>query len=57
MLLFPAALLLLILMPSDALAWGAGIHLQLGSAVLSNLPALRPAIATTCSTATAGASA
>ncbi|KAF0221533.1 MAG: hypothetical protein FD174_302 [Geobacteraceae bacterium] len=45
MLIFSAALLLFIFIPSDALAWGAGIHLQLGSAVLNNLQALRPSVA------------
>lgn len=35
----------LFLFPDDALAWGSGIHLQLGSAVLENLPAIRPAVA------------
>jgi hypothetical protein len=32
-------------MPHEALAWGPGIHLQLGSAVLNNLQLLEPAIA------------
>jgi hypothetical protein len=45
LLMFPAALLLVILMPHEALAWGPGIHLQLGSAVLNNLQALKPALA------------
>ncbi len=45
MLLVPAVLLLVLLTPHDALAWGAGIHLQLGSAVLNNLQALEPAVA------------
>jgi Zinc dependent phospholipase C len=35
----------LLLFPHDALAWGSGIHLQIGSAVLENLPALRPGVA------------
>ncbi len=43
--IIPAALLLIIFSPHDALAWGAGIHLQLGSAVLANLQALEPAMA------------
>ncbi len=34
-----------LIFPHDALAWGSGIHLQIGSAVLENLPALRPAVA------------
>ncbi len=42
---FPIALLLVICVPHDALAWGAGIHLQLGTAVLGNLEALSPAVA------------
>ncbi len=45
LLIIPAALLLIIFFPHDALAWGAGIHLQLGSAVLANLQALEPAMA------------
>ncbi len=45
MLLIPAVLLLILLTPHDALAWGAGIHLQLGTAVLNNLQTLQPAIA------------
>ena len=43
--ILPAALLLVIFTPHDALAWGAGIHLQLGVAVLANLSALPPAVA------------
>jgi Zinc dependent phospholipase C len=39
------ALVALLFFPHDALAWGSGIHLQIGSAVLKNLPALRPAVA------------
>ena len=35
----------LLLVPHDAFAWGSGVHLQLGAAVLENLPALRPAVA------------
>jgi hypothetical protein len=45
LLIFPIALLLVICTPHEALAWGAGIHLQLGSAVLANLQALEPAMA------------
>lgn len=40
-----AALLLVVCTPHEALAWGAGIHLQLGTAVLKNLEALTPAVA------------
>jgi hypothetical protein len=43
--IIPAALLLVICAPHEALAWGAGIHLQLGSAVLANLQSLEPAMA------------
>ncbi len=35
----------LLLFPPDALAWGSGVHLQLGSAVLANLSAIRPSVA------------
>ena len=45
MLFIGAALLLIICTPANALAWGGGIHLQLGTAVLNNLTAIRPAIA------------
>jgi hypothetical protein len=45
LLMLPATLLLVILMPHEALAWGPGIHLQLGSAVLNNLQLLNPALA------------
>jgi len=45
MFIIPVVLVSLILMPHDALAWGAGIHLQLGSAVLNNLGSIQPAIA------------
>jgi len=40
------ALLLLLITPDHAFAWGAGFHLQLGSTVLNNLQALKPALAT-----------
>ncbi len=40
------ALLLLLITPDHAFAWGAGFHLQLGSTVLNNLQALEPALAT-----------
>jgi hypothetical protein len=45
MLIISFALLIIVFMPHEALAWGAGIHLQLGSAVLNNLKALTPAVA------------
>jgi hypothetical protein len=45
LLMLPAALLLVILMPHEALAWGPGIHLQLGSAVLNNLQLINPSLA------------
>ncbi len=41
-----AALLLLLIYPDHAYAWGAGFHLQIGSTVLNNLQALKPALAT-----------
>lgn len=41
--------LLLILIPSDAHAWGGGIHVQLGMKVLENLSLLSPTIATVIS--------
>jgi len=41
-----AALLLLLISPDHAYAWGAGFHLQIGSTVLNNLQALKPALAT-----------
>lgn len=43
--ILPAALLFILCTPHEALAWGAGIHLQLGTAVLNNLQAISPAIA------------
>jgi hypothetical protein len=46
MALLTAALLLLLITPDHAFAWGAGFHLQLGSTVLNNLQALKPALAT-----------
>ncbi len=45
LLIIPAALLLILGTPHEALAWGAGIHLQLGMTVLGNLQALPPAVA------------
>jgi len=46
MVIFTAVLLLLLFFPHDAFAWGAGFHLQLGSTVLNNLQAIKPALAT-----------
>jgi Zinc dependent phospholipase C len=43
--ILPAALLFLLCTPHDALAWGAGIHLQMGMAVLNNLQAINPSVA------------
>src|SRR5689334_18496234 len=43
--LVAALVLLLIAIPQQAFAWGAGVHLQLGMNVLSNLEALEPAVA------------
>lgn len=39
------AVLLLLLVPAQAFAWGAGFHLQIGSSVLRNLSSLQPAMA------------
>jgi len=36
---------LILLAPADAFAWGAGIHMQLGTAVLNNLSAIEPSVA------------
>lgn len=35
----------LVAIPQEAFAWGAGIHLQLGTSVLANLDLIRPAVA------------
>lgn len=43
--LLAATALLVLALPEHAFAWGAGIHLQLGMNVLSNLEALKPAVA------------
>ena len=43
--LLAAASLLVMAIPQEAFAWGAGIHLQLGMNVLSNLNGLNPAVA------------
>ncbi|AJE03815.1 zinc dependent phospholipase C family protein [Geobacter pickeringii] len=46
MLILPFAILAAALLaPSDAFAWGAGIHLQLGTAVINSLQSINPAIA------------
>lgn len=45
MFIIAAALLLLLLIPHDAFAWGPGFHLQIGSTVLGNLQSLSPAVA------------
>lgn len=45
MLILPGVFLTLLLVPGDAFAWGAGIHLQLGTAVINNLQAINPAVA------------
>jgi hypothetical protein len=45
MMLFPLVLLTVLFLPADAFAWGAGIHLQLGSDLLNNLSLVRPAVA------------
>jgi zinc dependent phospholipase C len=42
---FLATALFIILLPHDALAWGAGVHLQLGMSVLENLQAINPVAA------------
>ena len=43
--MFLAVLLVVIALPQDAFAWGAGIHLHLGTVALTNLNLLRPAVA------------
>lgn len=43
--ILPAALLLVIGLPNDAHAWGAGTHLQLGTAILGNLAMLPQSLA------------
>lgn len=40
-----SAALLILLFPNAALAWGGGIHLQLGASVLGNLPSLSTDVA------------
>ena len=44
-LLLLATSLLILALPDQALAWGAGVHLQLGMNVLNNLDLLKPAVA------------
>jgi hypothetical protein len=46
MVILIAVLMLLLITPDQAFAWGAGFHLQIGSTVLNNLQALKPALAT-----------
>ncbi len=43
--ILPVFLLILLLIPANAFAWGAGVHLQLGTAVINNLQAVSPAVA------------
>ena len=45
MILLLASLLLVLLLPHEAFAWGAGFHLQVGSTVLNNLKLIAPPIA------------
>lgn len=45
MVIILAVFVLLLLVPGEAFAWGAGFHLQLGSTVLRNLSSLQPALA------------
>ncbi|MBE0598841.1 MAG: zinc dependent phospholipase C family protein [Desulfuromonadales bacterium] len=40
--IFALTLVLLLLSPTEALAWGIGVHLQVGAHVLNNLSALSP---------------
>ncbi|QXE91594.1 zinc dependent phospholipase C family protein [Geomonas subterranea] len=44
-LLLLATSLLVLALPGQAFAWGAGVHLQLGMNVLNNLDLLKPAVA------------
>ena len=44
MVFFIIALCCFVLIPQEALAWGIGVHLQLGSGILSNLESLPPAL-------------
>lgn len=45
MVIISAVFLLLLFFPHDAFAWGPGFHLQLGSNILSNFQAIKPAVA------------
>ncbi|WP_298269203.1 zinc dependent phospholipase C family protein [Geobacter sp.] len=46
MLILPLTVLVAALfVPTEAFAWGAGIHLQIGTAVINNLQVINPAIA------------
>lgn len=45
MIVFTTSVLLLLLLPNEAWAWGAGFHLQVGTAVLNNLKLIAPPIA------------
>jgi len=45
LILLATAVLLVIALPHQAFAWGAGVHLQLGLNVLSHLEALEPSVA------------
>jgi hypothetical protein len=43
-------IILILLTPAEALAWGAGVHLQIGSGILANLTLLPPALQSLLST-------
>ncbi len=45
-LIIPLLTVLLVAIPDQALAWGIGVHLQLGSQILANLQILPPAVQT-----------
>jgi hypothetical protein len=45
MVIFLSSILLVLLLPHNAFAWGAGFHLQVGSAILNNLNLIEPSIA------------
>jgi len=45
MVIFSVVLLLILAVPHAALAWGPGFHLQLGSTIIGNLQAMKPALA------------
>lgn len=45
MAIIASVFLLILLFPHTALAWGPGFHLQLGSTILGNLQAMKPALA------------